>query len=795
MHPQHPVVPLSTTTLALVLACTLTSGCTISNKSTPLKYNLTITRTNYGVPHIEASTVGGAAYGVAYAYAEDNLCLLADQLLTVRGERSKFLGPDLTVQPGSTITNLDSDFFFRALLDDASLNAIYANLSEPAQEMFDGYVAGYNRLLRDRTNTIPTSCDGAAWVKPMSRLDMYRLMTDKAILSGLGNYVTAIARAAPPAAAPAVKAKLAQDSQSTVELFNQDWNARPQPGSNAYGFGSDATANGSGMLLGNPHFPWSTTNRFYQMHLTVPGQFDVMGASLGGFPLVNIGFNKDIAWSHTVSTGRRFTLFELTLQNGMQYVFDGEVKPLQQKTVSIEALRPDGTLETRTRQLYSSRHGPILVTPDLAWTSTRAYAIKDVNFENSRMIEQWLHMAKATSVEDVRQALLGVNGLPWVNTLAADRHGKTLYADISATPYVTNAKLTSCATSSVAQAVFAKRLFVLDGSTHTCEWDVDSSANRPSYPTTQMPAMIRSDYVANSNESAWLANPAQLNNNLPLIIGDNAKEQSHRTRMAFSQIADRLTGGDGKAGKRFNLDNIEEIFFDARSYSAELVTDSLVTSCRATPVVTATSGNSINLTEACNTLAAWNKRMNFSAVGVPLFREFWRSARLLPNLWTTPFDPASPINTPRGLNIGDATVNTALLKALADSVEKLTANGVALSTPLQDIQYVGSGANKLHIDGGDEFEGTFNKMTPAAGLSATGYTPIVYGSSYIQAVTFDSNGPVARGILTYSQSTNPASPYYRDQTAVYSSGRWVALPFKASEIAAQTVGSKITLRE
>ena len=56
------------------------------------------------------------------------------------------------------------------------------------------------------------------------------------------------------------------------------------------------------MLLGNPHFPWIGTLRFYQFHVTIPGEMDVMGGSLSGFPLINIGFNKDVAWSHTVDT-------------------------------------------------------------------------------------------------------------------------------------------------------------------------------------------------------------------------------------------------------------------------------------------------------------------------------------------------------------------------------------------------------------------------------------------------------------------------------------------------------------
>ena len=42
--------------------------------------------------------------------------------------------------------------------------------------------------------------------------------------------------------------------------------------------------------------------RFYEMHLTIPGQMDVMGVGIGTYPMVSIGFNKDVAWSHTVST-------------------------------------------------------------------------------------------------------------------------------------------------------------------------------------------------------------------------------------------------------------------------------------------------------------------------------------------------------------------------------------------------------------------------------------------------------------------------------------------------------------
>lgn len=49
------------------------------------------------------------------------------------------------------------------------------------------------------------------------------------------------------------------------------------------------------------------------MHLAVPGRYDVMGVTLGGMPAVVIGFNKDVAWSHTVTAATHFTTFKLAL--------------------------------------------------------------------------------------------------------------------------------------------------------------------------------------------------------------------------------------------------------------------------------------------------------------------------------------------------------------------------------------------------------------------------------------------------------------------------------------------------
>ena len=84
----------------------------------------TIVRTTYGIPHVSADSWDGIGYGVAYAYAQDNLCLLAEEFATVRGERSLYFGPEGKVLHGSQeVDNLSSDVFMRSVIDLPRLRA------------------------------------------------------------------------------------------------------------------------------------------------------------------------------------------------------------------------------------------------------------------------------------------------------------------------------------------------------------------------------------------------------------------------------------------------------------------------------------------------------------------------------------------------------------------------------------------------------------------------------------------------------------------------------------------------
>ena len=72
--------------------------------------------------------------------------------------------------------------------------------------------------------------------------------------------------------------------------------------------------------------------------LDVPGRYDVEGGTLMGFPLIGIGFNRHIAWTHTVSTSRRFILYQLHLVPGdpTSYLLDGKPTKMGRITVGVK---------------------------------------------------------------------------------------------------------------------------------------------------------------------------------------------------------------------------------------------------------------------------------------------------------------------------------------------------------------------------------------------------------------------------------------------------------------------------
>jgi acyl-homoserine-lactone acylase len=759
-------------------------------------YHATIERTRHGIPHVVAKDYGSLGFGHGYATAETSICSLADTLLTARGERSRYLGPNRRYSDQVTLfaTNRQTDTLFTDIHDRRVVEKLLRDPkrgpSAEAKAIVRGYVAGINRYLRSVGGSAgikDRSCRGAAWIKPTATpLDLWYGVYAANLLASTGVFVPQIVEAAPPSpedpnlpASPGFAAA-PSDLPTKKQLLKGLGKDPDSPfGSNATAVGSDATTTGRGMLLGNPHFPWRGRYRFAQAHLTIPGEYDVAGASLIGSPVVNIGFNRNVAWSHTVSTAYRFTPYEYPTVpgTGTTYLTTDGPKELDHRTVTFKARRKDGSLRTVTEDLYRTDEGYVLDDPDvlMSWTPASFFALRDANAEHLRTIDTFHNMAKARTVRQLLRAQDRGAGMPWVNTIAADRRGNVLYADHSVVPNVPDDLAQECMTPVGRVLDQLAGLPALDGSRASgdCAWRTDDDATRPGvFGPGNLPQTFRKDWVVNANDSYWLPNPKQRLEGYARIIGCENCERTLRTRMVYRYVMDRLAGNDGLArNKLMSHRTLRALEHENRVFGAELARedDDLLDVCEA-----ADGG------EACDVLADWDGRSDIDSVGTHIFQEFWKRAQDAPGLWQVPFDAADPVGTPRDLN----EANPLVVQAMKDALAFLHEKGVADDAPWGTLQVAGDdGAPPIPIGGGEGFAGNANAVSSREpGANKGRLYPISYGSSHIEAVAFTDRGVAARTILTYGQSLDRRSPWSSDQTRMFSQERWVRFPFTARQI-------------
>ncbi|MDR3419271.1 MAG: penicillin acylase family protein [Nevskia sp.] len=776
------------------------AGCGLSAPALAAPtYSVTVTRTQYGIPHIKGNDFGSLGYGYGYAFAEDNLCTMMEDYLAIRGQRAQYWGGTGTYSiPAVPVTtnNVDSDFFWKLIADDAHVAAFKAAADPRVEEAVLGYVAGFNRYLDELKNGQHpgrhAACASAPWLQDISESDVYRRFIRLAVIASSSVLETEVATAQPPAPL-ARRDDFGREMKALARATPQD-----QPfarindkkfGSNMYALGPQATDTGVPIVYGNPHFPWKGTERLYMAQMELPGQMNIEGVSLYGVPVILIGFNDTLAWSHTVSTAYRFTFYQLPLNpfKPTQYFYAGKLTNMTAVPLSVQVLQSDGTtLKTAKRTLYKTQYGPMLnITvsgiPVLGWTTATGFTMRDANLENTRLINQFFQWNLAQSLDQFKQEHASILGVPWVNTVASGPGGDAYYGDLSVVPNTPDAMVKSC-TPPITGALVAQLspgLPILYGNRADCQWKTDSDAPAPGiFGANNLPRIDRQDWVANMNDSYWLTNPAQPLDGYARIIGTEGTARTLRTRLGIRQVQQRLDGSDGLGGTKFNLQNLQQIALSARVYSGELAAPQVLKNL-------CPKAGTYNFTVACNSLAQWDKTASLDSIGLPLWQEFWnRVSAIKGNYWKVPFSLSDPVNTPNTLDTSNPAVRSALAKAQT-AVE--SAGSAFFNNPLGEIQHSGvnvdANGNKIPIFGGiNDPEGIFTTAA-ADSLTQDGYD-IDFGNSYIQTVTWDGGGVHAEGFLTYSESTDPASPHYSDFTQAYSAKQWYRFPFHDAEIAA-----------
>lgn len=790
----------------------------------PKKYKATIRWTSHGIPHIQAASLGDVAFGQGYAFAKQNLCTLADQIVKVRSERARFFGP------GPSEAHITSDFAYHALdVMGHAHRTLQAGLPADVMAVLEGYAAGVNHRMQEAGPAgWPSACVNADWVRPLTPVELMAYYHDLALLASGRNLKNYLANARPPdktgaQLSPQWLQRQGWPQWSEAALALQEATSEFAAlrdhliGSNGWAIGSERSEQGQGLVVGNPHFPWFGELRLWESHLTVPGALNVQGATLSGVPMVLIGHNDHAAWTATVSASSKFTVYRLQLDptDPTTYLIDGKPYKMSSRQASVAIKQADGSLKTETRTFWRTHFGPVAVIGAIAeWTTETAWAMRDANEANAAILEHFLRIDQAKSVADIAQVCATVQGNPWTNTMAADDSGAVFYSESHSTPNLSAQAFADWKAAieggdMIVKLAWDNSLILLDGSKSSAMWIEEPGARKPGLvPFAKTPHQLRKDYVFNANDSHWLSNLAAPLQGYPFPYGAEQTARSQRTRLNLKMLVEQGEGGASGADGKFSAAELRAMVHNGRIHTAELYRDELLERCKPGTVVQAAidgaAATAVDLSEACSVLTAWDGTYLPDSKGAVLWREFWYAPDGPAPFFYVAFDAKDPLGTPKGLQPPPPKGDDPYLVLLAKAVLTLKQAGRPLDATIASLQYTLKADQRIAIPGGYHAEGAFQVIGPSLAsndtllpkmpippyvtkkgspLTTEGY-PVGYGSSFVMVVELTPQGPKGQAVLSYSQSTDPASPFFADQTQLFSQRQFRPMRWTDAEIAA-----------
>ena len=380
------------------------------------KYNSVITRDEWGVPHVHGTTDADAAFGLAYAHAQDDFKTIQDVLIASRGKLSEFYGVKLKSIKGlfnllkgdisglQGIQNVANDYYVNIIgiwddLDKRYLNEVPLDV----RNVCDGYAAGINQYAKDNPRYIFKK------LYPLKGVDIVAgFMHRTPLFYGMGGVLKKLLQSEPPI----LIGHNANDEKGIMQMH----------ASNVFAVSPNRSTDGYTRLMVNSHQPWSGPVAWYEAHISSDDGWDIITGLFPGSPVGLVGHNPDLGWSHTVNDPDLIDVFRLTINpnNENQYLFDGEWLDLSLKKIKIK-VKILGLFSWKVKRvLYNAIHGPVLKTDH------GTYAIRYASMGDVRLVEQWYRMNRSRNLSEFKEAM-SIHAIPMFNTGYADKSGNIYY--------------------------------------------------------------------------------------------------------------------------------------------------------------------------------------------------------------------------------------------------------------------------------------------------------------------------------------------------------------------------------
>lgn len=683
-----------------------------------LAEQVTIHRDEWGVPHIEGPTDASVSFGFAYAQAQDYFWQVEDTYIAAIGRYAEVYG-----EPG-----LDKDLLNHSFEIASGADRDFPSLDPQVRAICEAYAAGLNHYLAKHPEVKP---------RLITKFEPWHVIAyERAVLLEFLFGKT-----------HASKGKMKEIAQEV----------RAATGSNTWAIGPSRTKSGKAMLFANPHQPWFGYGQFYEGHLKSGEGLNMAGSAFFGGPLITIGHNDVLGWSHTVNEPDVGDVWIETFddpKNPNNYRYgDGHRTATEWKT-TLKVKTAKG-LEERPFTFRKTHHGPIIGKEG----EGKYYAVNIAKLTEGSRMRQALRMGKSRNLDDFRAAMAELN-LQMFNTCYADNQGNIFYVYNGTVPK-------------------RDRSFdwtkPVDGSDPRTDW-------QGLHTFDELPQILnpKSGYVQNCNATPFLAtdegNPA-IGDFPPYMVEERMTD---KRRSEVSRMLLRKMHG-------VTFDDWKEAAWDTTLYWPLV---NLPRYARALDEVRESdSALAAKVQPYLDHLLAWNCKGSIDSTETTLCVLWYEQL----------YGRGYPVETLKPELVGD---EAAQLKALVQSAQILQAFYGDWKVKWGDVSRMQRHAN--YADAAVIPFSDKEPSLPCAGCPGplgvvfnTYYIPPtperkkqygVVGGSFIGVYEFGDKVNAAT-VLQFGQSSDPKSPHFMDQAELYSKRQFKPAWFEWSDVLAHAKAS------
>ncbi len=703
---------------------------------------VTITRDEWGVPHVRGTTDADAVFGVMYAQAEDDFTRIEQNYLNAMGRLAEAEGESAVFQ----------DLRMKLFIHPDSMRAKYEASPDSLKVLMNAFADGLNFYLHSHPETKPRVITRFEPWMALSfsegsiggDIESISLRELRAFYEGRGAAATASAGSA-ASTSPA-------QPQSAIQLLAAQ-EAEPAPrsvepgGSNGFAIAPSRSASGHALLLINPH-----TSFFFraEAQMTSDQGLNAYGAMTWGQFFVYQGFNERTGWMHTSTGADAIDEYAETVTeapDGITYKYGAEQRAMVTQQITVP-FKTDTGMATRTFTVYRTHHGPVVREADGKWITVKLME------EPVKALTQSYWRTKQRNFAGFKQTM----------ELYSNSSNNTVYAD---------------ADGSI--AYFHSNFIPRRDPSFDWERPVDGSN-----PATEWQGLHTVDEspLIKDPSTGWLQNT----NNWPYsVIGAGSPKPTD-----FPKYMDYF--GENPRGihairvlenrTNMTLDSLIAAAYDNELTAFETLLPVLF---RDYDALSASNPFKAKLAEQVEALRAWDRRYSLGSTETSLAVYFGE------NLWRAVTADAARARVNPYVYMEQRAPATLRLEALSAASDTLTAHFGSWKTPWGDInrfQRITGDIVQPFTDDGPSVAIPFASSRwgslAAFGAATFNGTRKQYGTrgnSFVAVVEF---GPRvrAKAIVAGGQNGDPSSPHFMDQAERYARGEFRDVHFYPEDVTA-----------